>query len=976
MSYPMYMLVNIHPGTTITICYIMIDTMFSTKTLSGEIIELLNHIPDMVIIVGADKKILFSNQAAERILGEEQNSLKDKDIASVLSNKIPQFSMYLGKALGNGCGIDAVDTILFTSEGTTPINLSIKKLSGKNGKAALGIIARDISKIKVLSEEKKERMLAVSALIESEERYRQIVHTIEDGFFEVDLAGNLTFFNEALQKIIGHSAERLRGMNYREFMDDKNAKEVYKTFNLVFRTGISEKAFDWEIISADGTRHIVETSISLICQHGGKPSGFRGIVRDITERKEVERKLRQSEERLRKFVNTAADIIWFADADGKITFVNPATLLTLKLKASDIIGTHCFDIVHPRYRKNVAYFYLRQFKKKQPLTYYEFPVQVGNETVWFGQTLQLIVENGDVLEFIGIARNISERKAFEDRLKQSEERYRSLTENSSDIISEVDMEARYNYVSSNVQEILGYTPGEVVGRQFFEFVHPQDKSEAERVWRERVQDFTLRFRSKSGQWRWLDCASRTFSLSDGRERVVTISRDVTERKIEEEKIRENEMRLRLQQMALTELAKNESLYRGDVRAAFMTINMVACHNLNAAGSSIWLFENEEDYIARCYDRFDSKNNTHSEGKILDFSKNTNVLKALDALRIIEIRNDTEENSYLNFLSDYSHIQTVTMLVLISFRLGGNTIGIIAIEEWETNRTWTSEEKQFAASLADFASLAMETHNRKIAEESLRLSEEMLRKRTEMIERDLKNAQIIQKALLPNSIPTTEKIRIEYRNFSVDAVGGDYFSFTPLKEGGLGVFIGDVSGHGVSAALFLSLLKATADRACRQFGQRPREFIEYLNRELIETMPHYFVTAIYGYFSKPNDDGSIQFTFSKGGHPNPIMQWKSTGKVEMLRCRGTILGKFDHAKYEEISIILQPGDRILLYTDGLPEMTNPEKKMLGFNELVHLIEKSLKKDLCETLDTILHEANNFRNGAEIEDDIVLIGLEIM
>ncbi|MCX7680078.1 MAG: serine/threonine-protein phosphatase [Spirochaetes bacterium] len=303
------------------------------------------------------------------------------------------------------------------------------------------------------------------------------------------------------------------------------------------------------------------------------------------------------------------------------------------------------------------------------------------------------------------------------------------------------------------------------------------------------------------------------------------------------------------------------------------------------------------------------------------------------------------------------------------------MGLIIIEVSGENRAWSYEEMQFAASLADFASLAMETHNRKIAEEALRKSEEMLRKRTELIEKDLKNAQIIQRALLPTSVPNVENMRIEFRNFSVDAVGGDYFSFTPLKEGGLGVFIGDVSGHGVSAALFLSLLKATADRACRRFGQRPKEFIEYLNRELIETMPHYFVTAIYGYFTPPLSNGDVEFIFSKGGHPNPIVYWNSEKKIEMLRCRGTILGKFEHAMYEEISIRLTRGDRIFLYTDGLPEMTNKDKHILGFNELIHLIETSLKEDLKETINEILSKANSFRDGAQIDDDIVLIGIEI-
>jgi PAS domain S-box-containing protein len=954
----------------------MFDYLFSKKPYFDDLLETLRHIPDLVIIIDSEGNILFCNHAAEQMLGSSRVSLIGEDIKVIFLNKSPESAEFLKKTLTGKADSNAIDACIQSDDTIIPIRLTIKKLSNKNGKSAFAIIAHDTSRAKVLSTEQKERILAVSALIESEERYRQIIHTIEDGYFETDLKGNLTFFNESLQKIIGHTEERTREMNYREFMDEQNAQEVFRTFNRVFRTGIPEKAFNWEIISADGTRHIVETSVSLICQHGGKPNGFRGIVRDITERKEIERKLRQSEERLRKFVNTAVDLIWFADAGSRITFANPSTLRLLKIAPEDILGKHCLELVHPRYRNKAARFYLRQYLKQDPISYYEFPVAVGDEILWFGQTLQLIIENGKVVEFIGIARNISERKAFEDRLKQSEERYRTLTENSSDIISEVDLDGKYAYVSSNVMEILGFSPQEVIGRRFTDFVHPKDQSEAERVWRERIPEFTLRFKSKSGEWRWLDCASRVFRLSDGRERVVTISRDVTERKKEEEKLRENEMRLRLQQMALAELAKHESLHRGDIRAAFRTINMVACHNLSTVRSAIWLFHNEEKQMAECYDLFDSSKNCHSEGACFNISSHEELLKELDTIRIIAIQRDTPSDIHAQFLKGYPHCQDTQSFLIVSFRLGGNTIGMIAIEETGKSRAWTTEEKQFAASLADFASLAMETHNRKIAEESLRLSEEMLRKRTEIIEKDLKNAQIIQRALLPNVIPVTDILRIEYKNFSVDAVGGDYFSFTPLSEGGLGVFIGDVSGHGVSAALFLSLLKATADRACRRYGQNPKEFIDYLNRELIETMPHYFVTAIYGYFTRAHDDNAVQFTFSKGGHPNPIIRWNSTGHVEMLRCRGTILGKFDHASYEEISIPLRRGDRIFLYTDGLPEMSNPEKQMLGFNELVHLIGNCMKDDLKETLDAILAEADSFRKGAVIEDDIVLIGLEVL
>ncbi|MCX7679459.1 MAG: PAS domain S-box protein, partial [Spirochaetes bacterium] len=548
-------------------------------------------ISDLIIIVNSEKEIIFCNHAAEHMIGIKANRLIGENIFSFFSHTLPSAIDALNELVSSKQHSMTIETIIKPNTvSSIPIKLSMHKIHQRKHEEYFAIIAHDTTRSKILNEEKKERMLAVSALIESEERYRQIIHTIEDGYFEVDLKGNLTFFNDSLQRIIGYPKERMRGMNYREFIDDENAQKVFSTFNRVYKTGISEKAFDWELISADGSRHIIETSVSLMRQHDGKPIGFRGIVRDITQRKEVERKLRQSEERLRKFVNTAADIIWFANANGRITFINPAGLQTLQLKPSEIIGKHCFEFIHPNYRKKAAFFYLRQFAKRDPISYYEFPVSVGNETKWFGQTLQLIIDNEKVVEFIGIARDITKKKAFEEHLKQSEERYRSLAEFSSDIISEIDINGHYTYVSSNVYEILGFTPNEVIGKRFTEFVYSKDIPEAERIWNTKIPEFALRFIHKSGGFRWLDCASRIFKLSDGTERIVTISRDITERKKEEERIRESEMRLRLQQMALAELAKHESLHHGDVKAAFKTINIVACHILNADACGIWLLQ--------------------------------------------------------------------------------------------------------------------------------------------------------------------------------------------------------------------------------------------------------------------------------------------------------------------------------------------------------------------------------------------------
>jgi len=129
---------------------------------------------------------------------------------------------------------------------------------------------------------------AEEALRESEERYRSILDNIEDGYFEVDLRGNFTFFNDSLCKELGYTKEEMMGMNNRQYMDKETAKKVYKAFNHVYTTGEPYKAYDWEITRKDGTKRIHESSVSLIRNAQGEPIGFRGIARDVTEKKQAE----------------------------------------------------------------------------------------------------------------------------------------------------------------------------------------------------------------------------------------------------------------------------------------------------------------------------------------------------------------------------------------------------------------------------------------------------------------------------------------------------------------------------------------------------------------------------------------------------------------------------------------------------------------------------------------------------------------
>jgi len=143
-----------------------------------------------------------------------------------------------------------------------------------------------------------ERKQAEEALRESEEKYRTILESIEQGYYEVDIAGNFTFFNDSMCKILGYSKDELMGMNSRQYTDNETAKKVYEVFNRVYTTGRPNKIFDEEIIRKDGTKRHVEASVSLMKDSEDRRTGFRGIMQDITERIRTEQEKKKLEAQL------------------------------------------------------------------------------------------------------------------------------------------------------------------------------------------------------------------------------------------------------------------------------------------------------------------------------------------------------------------------------------------------------------------------------------------------------------------------------------------------------------------------------------------------------------------------------------------------------------------------------------------------------------------------------------------------------
>lgn len=128
----------------------------------------------------------------------------------------------------------------------------------------------------------------------SEATYRNILETIADGYYQVDLAGNLTLINNSLCELIGYSREELLGMSYRRLMDEANAERMYGACREVYKTSVPNSAFDFEVLGKDGNKRQLSASIALIKDSNGRPEGLRGVFRDMTEHKRLEAQLRQA----------------------------------------------------------------------------------------------------------------------------------------------------------------------------------------------------------------------------------------------------------------------------------------------------------------------------------------------------------------------------------------------------------------------------------------------------------------------------------------------------------------------------------------------------------------------------------------------------------------------------------------------------------------------------------------------------------
>jgi serine phosphatase RsbU (regulator of sigma subunit)/predicted ester cyclase len=239
---------------------------------------------------------------------------------------------------------------------------------------------------------------------------------------------------------------------------------------------------------------------------------------------------------------------------------------------------------------------------------------------------------------------------------------------------------------------------------------------------------------------------------------------------------------------------------------------------------------------------------------------------------------------------------------------------------------------------------------------------------ERFEQELRVARRIQQALLPKELPLLENWDIVPYYQPAREVGGDFYDFLSLSDGGVGVIIGDVSGKGIAAALVMANTQS-ALRAVTLGSATPGELLAQVNEVLVAYIPpNMFVTCFCGIL----DPESGRLTYANAGHSPPFRQ--HGGKATALFATGMPLGLMPGMAYEEKETVLLPGDGVLFYSDGLIEAHNPQREMLGSSRVRELVTDHAPG--AQRLTTqMVEELGRFTGESwEQEDDITLVTLE--
>ncbi|MGD1093710.1 MAG: SpoIIE family protein phosphatase [Bryobacteraceae bacterium] len=300
-------------------------------------------------------------------------------------------------------------------------------------------------------------------------------------------------------------------------------------------------------------------------------------------------------------------------------------------------------------------------------------------------------------------------------------------------------------------------------------------------------------------------------------------------------------------------------------------------------------------------------------------------------------------------------QKVRSMIAVPLQTNDRVIGLIYVDSPHLIREFSREDLNLLTVMANVAAIRIEHARLNEIEEAERA-----------MAKDMQQAALIQNGLLPSRPPVVAGLDIAGKTTPCRTVGGDYFDFLTFPDGRVGMLVGDVAGKGMPAALLMSSLQARVQVLFEEPDDLARK-IGRLNKAICAKCPdNRFIT----FFMAIADPSSGELVFTNAGH-NPPLVVRAAGGFETLKGGGVILGILPMATYQESRVQLEPGDILVLFSDGVTEAVNPQDEDFGDDRLANLVKSLSDRPAAEIVEAIDSAVTEFTQGAPAADDITVV-----
>ncbi len=302
-------------------------------------------------------------------------------------------------------------------------------------------------------------------------------------------------------------------------------------------------------------------------------------------------------------------------------------------------------------------------------------------------------------------------------------------------------------------------------------------------------------------------------------------------------------------------------------------------------------------------------------------------------------------------------------VLLPLPSRKEVLGFLALGPKKSQEPYSTGDARLLQTVAVQTGMALE--NARLSEQ---IASEMAQR--ELLAREIEIAREVQERLFPQVLPEVPALEYAGHCRPARAVGGDYYDFLALASGRLGLVIGDVSGKGVPAALLMASLQASV-RGQSQGVASVADLMGNVNRLVCDASPeNRYATFFYAQF----DPASRRLIYSNGGHNPPIVLRGED--VLRLEAGGPPVGLFRVSRYTQEEIVLEPGDVLVLFTDGVSEAENPEEEEWGEEALIAAARSCRALPPTEAIARIMQAADEFAGGAPQHDDMTLVVARVL